>query len=218
MIHAPSCVAGVVTPPAAIASIIAPVSDCSLTPGANSARAASSACSATPSAPRSTAISSAVLIRRAARSAGSASTSSALGNAIGSSCANVGVSESVPTLRTVVRTGQLLEDVDQRHRIPRQPVEVVVADLVGDALIPCAVQVNLAGRADHLADRAERPGARDPQLRRPGDVPDVGLAPEDEDVDVVVGHLGKHPLATAAAQSFRVGQDFERHQARPYGA
>ena len=36
VIHAPSCVAGVVTPPAAIASIIAPVSDCSVTPGASS--------------------------------------------------------------------------------------------------------------------------------------------------------------------------------------
>ena len=102
--------------------------------------------SATPSAPRSTAISSAVLMRRAARIAGSASTSSALGNAIGSSCANVGVSASVPTRRAVAAPGSCLEHLDQRHRIPRQPVEVVVADLVGDALVPRAVQVDLAGR------------------------------------------------------------------------
>ena len=99
------------------------------------------------------------------------------------------------------RTGQLLEHLDQRHRVPRQPVEMVVADLVGDALVPRAVQVDLTGRADHLADRAERPGARDPQLRRPGHVPDVGLPAEDQDVDVVGRHLGQHPLAPAAAQS-----------------
>ncbi len=92
---------------------------------------------------------------------------------------------------------------------------MVVTDLVGDALIPCAVQVDLAGRADHLADRAERPGARDPQLRRAGDVPDVGLAAEDQDVDVVGGHLGQHPIAAAAAQSLWVRQDLECHQDLP---
>ena len=76
-----------------------------------------------------------------------------------------------------------------------------MADLLGDALVPGAVQVDLAGRADHHTDRPERSGARDPQLRRSGHVSDVGLAAEHQDVEVVGRHLGQRPFAAAAAQS-----------------
>ena len=101
MIHAASWVAGVLTPPAAIASKTAPANDCSDIPGRNSATAAAMPCSATRSAARMAVTSSGVLIRRAARIATSPSTSSAFGNAIGSSAAKVGESASVPTLRAV---------------------------------------------------------------------------------------------------------------------
>ena len=53
MIHAPSWVAEVLTPPAAIASMITPVNACSVVPTASSDTAAASPRSATSSAPRS---------------------------------------------------------------------------------------------------------------------------------------------------------------------
>src|SRR3984957_4142926 len=80
--HAASWVAGVLTPPAAIASNNTPAKVFSLMPGRSSATAAARPTSAT---------------RIASRIASSPSTSSAFGNATGSSCAKPGESASVPT-------------------------------------------------------------------------------------------------------------------------
>ena len=99
--HAASCVAGVLTPPAASASNSTPASSCSVMPARNSPTAVARASSATRSDPRRAFTSSGVLIRRAARIASSPSTSSALGKASGSSLANDGVRASVPTRRAV---------------------------------------------------------------------------------------------------------------------
>ncbi len=85
------------TPPAAIASSTAPARVCSDNPGRNSSTPAARPASATRSAGAMAAISSAVLVRRALSIGSSPSTNSALGNAIGSNVAKVGVSASVPT-------------------------------------------------------------------------------------------------------------------------
>ena len=215
MTHAPSCVAGVVTPPAAIASSIAPVNDCSLTPGAQ-LRSGRVECVFGDS--ERTAQHSDLVCRLdppGRAQCGLGVDQFGVGERHRQQlrecrCQRVG-SDATEGLRA----GQLLEDVDQRHRVPGQPVEMIVADLVGDALVPCAVQVDLTRVADHLADRAERPGARHPQLGGTGDVPDIGLAPEHKDVDVVHGHLLQHPLPAAAAQSLCVRQDLGSHHARP---
>ena len=89
--------AGVLTPPAAIASSTAPANVCSESPGRNSATAAAIPASATRSAVVIAATSSGVLIRRAVRITTSPSTSWAFGNAIGSNVAKVGEIASVPT-------------------------------------------------------------------------------------------------------------------------
>ena len=66
--------------------------------------------------------------------------------------------------------------------------------------------MDLTGGAHHGADRAERPGAGDPQLWRTSDVADVGLTPENEHVEIVRFHLGERPLAPSLAQCPIVGQ------------
>ncbi len=77
---------------------------------------------------------------------------------------------------------------------------MVVADLLGDALIPRAVEVDLTGGAHQYADRRERTGARDPELRRPGHVADVGLASQYQDVEIVGVHLSDGALTPPGAQ------------------
>ena len=109
-----------------------------------------------------------------------------------------------------------LQHLDERHRVPRQPVQVIVGDVVGDALVPRAVQVDLPRRPDDGADRTERSGPRDPELRRPGEIAHVGLPPEHQHVEVVGLHLSQRPLAPTDSQCPLVGQDLSFH--RPYGA
>ena len=70
-------------------------------------------------------------------------------------------------------------------------------DLLRNALVPGAVEVDLAGGAHQRTDRPERPGAGDPQLRRAGHVSDVGLPAQHQDVEVVGCHLGQRPLLRA---------------------
>ena len=91
-------------------------------------------------------------------------------------------------------------------------------DLLGDALVPAAVEVDLPGGPHDDADRRERPRARHPQLGRPGDVADVGLAAEHQDVEIVGLHLGQRALASPGAQCAVVGQDLSAHWPCPYGA
>jgi hypothetical protein len=64
-----------------------------------------------------------------------------------------------------------------------------VGDVVGDALVPGAEEVHGTRLTHEHAGRTERPGPGDPQLRRPGYVTDVGLAAEDQDIEVVGRHL-----------------------------
>ena len=91
-------------------------------------------------------------------------------------------------------------------------------DLLGDALVPAAVEMDLSGGPDQHTDRCERTGTRHPKLRCTGDVPDVGLASEHQDVEVVGLHLRERPLTPPGAQSQVVRQDLLGHQCCPYGA
>ena len=84
-----------------MASMNTPVSCRSVTPGANAPAASSRARSAMRTEARMAATSSDVLTRRARRSNGSPSMSSADGNAFGRSRAADGVMASVATVRTV---------------------------------------------------------------------------------------------------------------------
>ena len=209
-----SWVAGVVTPRDAIASMNTPVSSRSLTPGRSSATAAAIAASATSTAARMASTSSAVLMRRAARRAGPPSTISALGNAIGSSWANSGDMASVPTRPGSAVGRDALEHRDEVHRVPRDPVQVVVGDLLGDALVPGAEQVDLAGRPHDHAAGAERARARVPQQRHARRVADVGHPPEHEQVEVVRLHRRERSLAAAVAERGVVRERLSRHRGR----
>ena len=51
---------------------------------------------------------------------------------------------------------------DQRHGVPGQAVEILVRNLLGHALVPRAVEVDLAGGPHVGADRPERPGSDHP--------------------------------------------------------
>ena len=107
-----------------------------------------------------------------------------------------------------------LSTVDEVHRVPGDPEEVVVRDLLGDALVPRAQEVDLAGRAHDDAAGAERAGAGVPEDRHARRVADVGDPPEHEHVEVVGLHRGEQPLAAA-----RRGAPGRRGGAQsPYGA
>ena len=86
-----------------------------------------------------------------------------------------------------------------------------MGNVVGNALVPGAEQVDRAGLAHQHAGRTERPGPGDPQLRRAGDVADVGLATEDQNVEIVRRHLLQRPPAAPRPQRAAVGQDFSCH-------
>ena len=192
--------AGVLTPPAAIASSTAPASVCSGNPARNSAhpggesafgdanglahhRDLVSRFDATCRAHGQLAIDEFGLGERVGQQRGE------------SGCDRVG-SDAERRLGPV----DLLQDVDQRHRIPGQSVEVIVADLLGDTLVIGAVEVDIAGGAHHDTHRAERSRPGYPQLRGAGDIANVGLPPEHQDVEVVCLHLGQRPFPTPDPQ------------------
>ena len=106
------------------------------------------------------------------------------------------------------------ENVDELQRIPSQAVEVVVVDLLGHTLVGRAVQVDLAGGAVEHADRPERAGARDPQLRNAGDVADVGLTAQHQHVQAVGPHLGQGAVAPRRAERPVIGPDLRNHRGR----
>ena len=106
----------------------------------------------------------------------------------------------------------LLQYIDEGHRIPGQPVQVIVADFFGDSLVVGAVEVDVPGGAHHDAHRTERSRAGYPQLRRAGDVTNIGLPAEHQDVEVVCVHLGQRPFPTSGAQCPGVGRNFSRHK------
>ena len=93
---------------------------------------------------------------------------------------------------------------------------MVVRDVVGDALVPRTVQMDLPRRPHDGADRSERPSPCDPQLRRARKIPDIGLAPEHEHIEVVRFHLSQRALTPAESQCPLVGQDLCVHT-EPYG-
>ncbi|BBY13604.1 hypothetical protein MMARJ_43440 [Mycobacterium marseillense] len=83
-----------------------------------------------------------------------------------------------------------------------------MGDIVGHAFVPRAEEVHGAGLTHHHTGRTERPGAGDPQLRRTGDVTDIGLPAEDQNIEIVRRHLVERPLATPRAQGALVRANF----------
>ena len=72
-------------------------------------------------------------------------------------------------------------------------------NVVGDAFVPGAEQVNRAGRAHQHTGWAKRPGPGHPQLRRAGDVADVGLPAEDQHIEIVTAVLDVARAGVTAA-------------------
>ena len=181
-----SWVAGVVTPRDAIASMNTPVSSRSLTPGRSSATAAASAAlgdldggadgvdllgrlDAPGRSQRGPAVDDLGVGERHRQQLGEQRR-----HGVGADPARARRRRRCPA-----------STFDEVHRVPRDPVQVVVGDVVGDALVPGAQQVDLPRRAHDHAAGAERAGAGVPQDRHARHVADVGDPPEHEHVEVV---------------------------------
>jgi hypothetical protein len=104
-----------------------------------------------------------------------------------------------------------LEHLDEVHRVPGDPVEVIVRDLVRNAFVPGAEEVDLARPAHGHAAGTERARARVPEERHTGHVPDVGDPSEHEHVEVVLLHGGEGPLAPALPEGGMVRERLSRH-------
>ena len=213
VIHATSCVAGVVTPADAIASMNTPVSCRSVTPGASAASASPSA--ALGDADRCT--DGVDLLGRldAADPAQQRLTVDELGRREGlrqelRRGRGQGVGGNGPSGRG---TFDPLQRLHEARRIERDPVEVLVGDVVGDALVPRAEQMDGPGRPHEHAPGTEGSRAGGPQPRRSRHVAGVRFAPDDEHVDVGLLHLGEHTRPAGESQGRVIGTNLgDRHQ------
>ena len=112
--------------------------------------------------------------------------------------------------RRALDAAQHLQEV---RRVERDPVQVLVRDVVGDALVPRHEEVDGAGRADEHTPGPERPRPRGPQPRHTRDVAGVALPADDEHVDVGGLHLGEHPRTPRLPERGVVGEDLrDGHQ------
>ena len=114
--------------------------------------------------------------------------------------------------------GGALDPLQHLQEVPgveRDPVQVLVGNVVGDPFVPGAQEVHRPRSAHEDAPGTERSRTGGPKPRSPRDVPGVALTPDHEHVDVRRLHLFQHARPAGLAQRRIVGQDLgDRHRAQ----
>ena len=108
----------------------------------------------------------------------------------------------------------LPQGFDEVASVERDPVEVLVRDVVGDTFVPRAQQIDRPGGPLEDASGSERTGSRCPQPRRSRHVAGISLAPEHEHVDALCLHFGQHAGVGASGGGRRHREEFRLRSRR----